>query len=110
MQSTNFRRGRLVMSLDLWFQPGSVRVPNVDGGETIVWPRIGSFSVYAVLEEAFDCAALPAVEERLFLTNIYPYPQPDDPDYDYDPCTRPDVVVYAGHMDLSHLLDVAPQA
>ena len=114
---------RPAMSLDLWFQPGSVRVPNVDGGETIVWPRIGSFSVYAVLEEAFDCAdlssedlsyveggcaVLPAVGERLFLTNIYPYPQPDDPDYDYEPCTRPDVVVYAGHTDLSHLLDVAP--
>ncbi|MCY4521936.1 MAG: SH3 domain-containing protein [Caldilineaceae bacterium] len=121
------------MSFDLLIEPGNVRVSNVDGGETIIWPRVRSIDVVAVLEEGVDCAdvsaedwsiikdvsivgrecaALPTVGEHLFLTYIHPYPLESDPGYNnYDPCTKPEPINYSGSdygLDLVGLLHAAP--
>ena len=121
------------MSFSLLIEPGNVRVPNVDGGETILWPRVRSVDVFAVLEEAVDCAdvssedwsiiedvsivgrtceALPSVGERWFLTYYHPYPLESDPGYNnYDPCTRPEPISYIGsdyNLTLIGALHAAP--
>ncbi len=73
-------------------------------------------SVFASIEDVSmvgrECAALPTVGERLFLTYIHPYPLESDPGYNnYDPCTKPEPINYSGSdygLDLVGLLHTAP--